>query len=524
MQQLKPRLFFGNGKRGTGGKRSAALQVSGWIIMPLPALAAHFLNGLEAWWLFALLSVGLGALSMLTKYMQVSTRHFVLSSCFVGQCILFTSSLAGHPWQIDSHMLFFAALAIVSTLSNPFALVFAMVLIAVHHLSFSLLLPALVYPGGDLAANLVRTALHAFIVVMETAVLLVSMKQRNDANKEAQRQQEAAKAQAEAASAAEAMASEGQRAAAKVVELFSTHLAKLAQGNLTCQIREPFPADYEDLRQTFNTTVTTLSDTMNEVILAARGIDDTSKEVSRASEDLSRRTEGQAATLEETAAALEEMTASVRAAAEGAQNVEQIMGDARSEAEQSGTIVANAVSAMQAIEASAKKIAQIINVIDDIAFQTNLLALNAGVEAARAGEAGRGFAVVASEVRGLAQRSADAATEIKGLIGDSSQQVDKGVLLVGNAGTSISQIVSRVNEISGLISDIARGATEQANGLNEINTGMHELDQVTQRNAAMVEESTAAGHMLHSDASRLAELMSRFEIEAADDRSNLKVA
>ncbi len=524
MQQLKRPFPSGKADHLSGGKRSAALKMSGWVILPLPALAAHFLNGLETWWLFALLSVGLGVLSMLTKYMQVSTRHFVLSSCFVGQCILFTSALAGHPWQIDSHMLFFAALAIVSTLSNPYALVFALVLVAAHHLSFSLLLPGLVYPGGDLAANLARTGLHAFIVVMETAVLLVSMKQRNDSNREALLQQEAARAQAEAASAAEAMASEGQRAAAHVVALFSTHLAQLAQGKLNCQIREAFPADYEDLRQTFNSTVETLNETIQEVIDAARGIDDTSKEVSRASDDLSRRTEGQAATLEETAAALEQMTASVRAAAEGARNVEQTMGQARSEAEQSGTIVTNAVTAMQAIETSAKKISQIINVIDDIAFQTNLLALNAGVEAARAGEAGRGFAVVASEVRGLAQRSAAAATEIKGLIRDSAQQVDKGVLLVGNAGESINLIVARVNEISALVTDIARGATEQANGLNEINTGMHELDQVTQRNAAMVEEATAAGHMLHRDAVRLAELMTRFEIDGRAGQTRFKAA
>ena len=150
--------------------------------------------------------------------------------------------------------------------------------------------------------------------------------------------------------------------------------------------------------------------------------------------------------------------------------------------------------------------------IDDIAFQTNLLALNAGVEAARAGEAGRGFAVVASEVRALAQRSSDAAMEIKTLIGDSSKQVERGVDLVGKAGEALQNIVQRVNHISKLVTDIAEGAAEQSTGLGEINTGVVQLDQVTQQNAAMVEEATAAGHMLNSDATKLAELVAHFKI------------
>lgn len=168
---------------------------------------------------------------------------------------------------------------------------------------------------------------------------------------------------------------------------------------------------------------------------------------------------------------------------------------------------------MSTIEGSSDQIAQIIGVIDDIAFQTNLLALNAGVEAARAGEAGKGFAVVASEVRGLAQRSADAATEIKTLITESSKQVEQGVSLVGDAGKSIGTIVRRVNEISRLISDIANGAIEQSTGLGEINTGVSQLDNVTQQNAAMVEQATAAGHLLHADATKLFGLMARFELD-----------
>ncbi|MFW8595880.1 CHASE3 domain-containing protein [Cribrihabitans neustonicus] len=304
---------------------------------------------------------------------------------------------------------------------------------------------------------------------------------------------------------------------AEVVRELSGRLSDLAQGDLTVHISQTFPEDYEQLRKDFNGSVSTLGQTVAQVITASESIKNGAAEISQSSDDLSNRTEGQAATLEETAAALEELTASVKSAAEGARSVETIMGEARAEAESSGVIVQNAVSAMTEIEESSAKIAQIIGVIDDIAFQTNLLALNAGVEAARAGEAGRGFAVVASEVRGLAQRSADAATEIKTLINNGSKQVTHGVDLVGKAGLALNSIVDRVNHISQLVSDIAEGAAEQSTGLGEINTGVVQLDQVTQQNAAMVEQSSAAGHMLSGDATKLAELVARFKMPAGAD-------
>ncbi len=188
------------------------------------------------------------------------------------------------------------------------------------------------------------------------------------------------------------------------------------------------------------------------------------------------------------------------------------MQQARDEAETSDAVVQSAVAAMTEIEQSSAHISQIISVIDDIAFQTNLLALNAGVEAARAGEVSKGFAVVASEVRALAQRSSEAAMEIKTLISDSSKQVERGVDLVGKAGEALQSIVSQVTHISQLVSGIAEGAAEQSTGLHEINTGVTQLDQVTQQNAAMVEQATAAGHMLNSDATKLAELVAHFTI------------
>ena len=301
----------------------------------------------------------------------------------------------------------------------------------------------------------------------------------------------------------------------RVVEELSRELSQLSEGNLQAGIEEAFPEDYEKLRSDFNNTVRNLKGIVGNVVDTSSSIGNGAVEISQASQDLSTRTESQAATLEETAAALDELTASVKSAAEGAKAVEMTMEEARIEAENSDVVVQKAVAAMTEIENSSDSISQIISVIDDIAFQTNLLALNAGVEAARAGEAGRGFAVVASEVRALAQRSSDAAMEIKTLIEDSGKQVGRGVDLVGRAGTALQNIVAQVSRISKQVSGIAEGAVEQSTGLNEINSGMMQLDQVTQQNAAMVEQATAASMLLKTDSAKLVELMGNFEIDGA---------
>jgi methyl-accepting chemotaxis protein len=299
---------------------------------------------------------------------------------------------------------------------------------------------------------------------------------------------------------------------AEVVEALAGALARLAQGDLTCELGRPLAPEYERLRADFNAAIGELHSAMQKIVAHTDAIGSGTQEMASASDDLSKRTEQQAAGLEQTAAALQEITSNVRRTADGSMRAREVVTAAQNDAERSGHVVREAVAAMGAIEDSARQISKIIGVIDEIAFQTNLLALNAGVEAARAGETGRGFAVVASEVRALAQRSAEAAKEIKGLISTSSQQVARGVSLVGHTGEALGRILQQVGAVSTVIGEIAASAEEQASGLSELNTAVAEMDKVTQQNAAMVEQTTAATHSLSHETVELREAAQRFRI------------
>ncbi|MGO7550247.1 methyl-accepting chemotaxis protein [Rhizobium leguminosarum] len=298
----------------------------------------------------------------------------------------------------------------------------------------------------------------------------------------------------------------------RAVTALGDGLRRLAAGDLASHIAEPFVAHLDALREDFNNSVEKLNETLHTVGANARAIGAGANEIRSSADQLSQRTEQQSASVEETAAALEEITTTVRDAAKRAEEASQLVARTRLGAEKSGEVVRKAVSAMQQIEKSSGEISNIIGVIDDIAFQTNLLALNAGVEAARAGDAGKGFAVVAQEVRELAQRSAKAAKEIKALISTSGSHVQTGVSLVGETGKALDAIVQEVQEINQHVHAIAEASREQSIGLQEINTAVNTMDQGTQQNAAMVEESTAASHNLATEATALNNLLGQFRL------------
>ena len=289
-------------------------------------------------------------------------------------------------------------------------------------------------------------------------------------------------------------------------------LRSLSEGDLTKTLERSFVPSMEQLRHDFNATIDKLSQTLTTVGHNASAIAAGSRELGDSAEAFSRRTEQQAASVEETAAALEEITTTVADSSQRAEEAGRLVAETKRGAEESGTVVRNAVAAMDQIEKSSREITNIIGVIDDIAFQTNLLALNAGVEAARAGEAGKGFAVVAQEVRELAQRSASAAKEIKALITTSSEHVRNGVGLVGQTGKALEQIVTQVADINTNVAAIVKASKEQTIGLREINSAINSLDQTTQQNAAMVEESTAASLRLANEADALHTLLAQFRL------------
>ncbi|MCI2263662.1 methyl-accepting chemotaxis protein [Xanthomonas indica] len=298
------------------------------------------------------------------------------------------------------------------------------------------------------------------------------------------------------------------------LQALSSLLQSIAAGDLTARMHGQFQGVFATMRDDANATAEQLAAIVARIQTAAVSINGAASEIAAGNDDLSRRTEQQAASLEETAASMEELTSTVKQNAEHARQANQLATGAAAVASQGGAVVGQVVETMSGIEASSKKIADIISVIDGIAFQTNILALNAAVEAARAGEQGRGFAVVASEVRTLAQRSANAAKEIKGLIDDSVGRVAQGSALVDQAGKTMQEIVTSVQRVTDIMGEIAAASQEQSAGIEQVNQTVTQMDETTQQNAALVEEATAAARSMEEQASQLSQAVAVFKIEA----------
>lgn len=513
------------------------------------------------------------AVSLMARHKSDGIMGRVLAAQgLTGQAIILNAGFMSHPWQVDTHMIYFAVMAIFVMMVDMRALILAAVTIAVHHVLLTFVMPSMVYPSVDLLENIGRTLMHAVILVIETAALALAInsqnrlsqtadRERKEAQNAAERSDQAAQsAEAEKANAfaAQKKAEEAVQSAAdardaaeaarrdaeanaknvrlaeekdaatravrekdlnQLLDVFRTKLDHLSAGDLSARITEPLAREYHDLRDNYNNAVSQLADAFGAVAIQSHSIQDQTQEISSAATDLSGRTERQASTLAEIASSLGQLTKTIQKVAEDATE-SQSLAETTSQQANNGTEIMNrAVSAMAAIQNSSQEIQKIISVIDDIAFQTNLLALNAGVEAARAGEAGRGFAVVASEVRALAQRSSDAAREIDTLINSSVTQVADGVELVNQTGTALSGIQSAVSNIDKGMRSIAASTQDQSRGLSEVNVAIAALENVTQQNAEMFEETTAANTSLFSSSKRLNDLVEKFSSQKSSSPS-----
>lgn len=538
-----------------------------WCLVPVPALVAYFIGNTVLPILAT--SVCFGLLGLLGSRSSGRAARLAVSLALIGQATVFSAAFAGHSWQADSHMAFFALLATLMILADPVVVLVCAGVIAAHHVTLGLFLPQLVYPSTDLLVNLQRTILHGTIVAIEAGILYWAIRQRNlseDAARLARQSAEAARdvsararaeaeaaherteaalrdatvAQAEAEAARESALAEADRAQAadrrareqeeldraerearkrmqdEVVQALRAGLAALARGDLTKPLNEPFAEEYEDLRNDFNDSINALSGALLHVWGTAEQIEQETNGIAAVANGLATRSTTQAASLADVSVTADGMVSQVKQTATDASAARDIAAQTRVRADESAALVREAVSVMQRIAESSSQIQNIIAVIDEIAFQTNLLALNAGVEAARAGDAGRGFAVVASEVRALAQRSSDAAKEIRGLIETSGRQVAEGVEVVDGTGKALGDVSSSVTEIADQISSIAHIAQEQAEGLAEINRALSDFVTANHDDQDALAEASAASQVLKGRAGELTLALDAFSIGTSD--------
>ncbi|SFR16182.1 methyl-accepting chemotaxis protein [Poseidonocella sedimentorum] len=542
-------------------RAAGILRIAGFAFVALNTGAALFTGVNAVVILVASLLCAVAGLS--SGRIGGANGRMVLAVFFLAQVMVLTSAFSGHPWQLDSHMVYFAALAALVSMADIRAILVAAAVVVVHHLSLTVLLPALIYPDGLLLGNIGRTLFHGAVVAFEVLALIQSVHSRLKLSAENEQQleeagrltakaeegmQDAETAQAEALrakvaaqtalddmTAAQTRAEEEQRrslelqAAAqaqeaeearrmartadeqkRVTEALRAGLSRLADGHLDVRIDESFPAEYEELRHHFNSALEGLRATVSDVMRHTFSVQEEVQSISEAANSLSHQTEIQSQHLEQTSSALAQITSSVSSATGRANTACDKVSKTRTNAHEGGDIVASAIEAMKGIADSSEKISRITSVIDDISFQTNLLALNAGVEAARAGDAGRGFAVVASEVRELAQRSSDAAREIGELISLSASQVSAGVERVEKTGTALEGIVSDVEDISNDISGIAQSLADESGGIGEINDRIGQIEAATRTIVARFEETSAASSSVSNDMLNLRSIVSQF--------------
>ena len=553
---------------GMEASRARATRLLGWIVWvhpPLLGLAQLAIGGPAG--PVAGLSLALAAATEAAlRLSPPAAGRMAVALALISQAGLLTAGFADHPWQVDTHMYFFAVLAMLAAMSDLRALLAAAGLLALHHLTLNFVMPSLVYPGG---ADLRRTVLHAAIVVAETAVLALMIRDRvaldaanaaavagMEAALDRQREAEAARLENEREGLAlrdkfdrmlndsiGRMVEEGLRGEfssrvtlevddsalqrnsdqlllsisdqlnglfAELESMFEdvdAQLRALAAGDFRARIARARKGRFERTRLSLNETAQALDALVAGIAEATGRVGRAADEIDAEAETGARRAEGAAASLEETSATLEQIAASVAGVADRLGEAERLAAEITRRTGAGAGAAQEAVEAVARIEASSARISEVITVIDSIAFQTNLLALNAAVEAARAGEAGKGFAVVASEVRTLAQRSSGAARDIAAMIEEGARHVGDGVRLVRGAGDSLAQIAEGAGGLAGAVAEIAAAGREQAQGVAEVTAAVAALDSATQENAAGAEASAALARRLREDVGRLTALL-----------------
>ncbi len=513
------------------------------------------------------------ALGFFAQRLFSNVQDYALVVGLIGQTALITAAFTGHAWQLDSHMMFYAALAMLVLLVNPIALMVGAGLIILHHAALSFTLPALVYPSSEMLPALYRTAFHGLVVVLEASVLVWSIHTRlrmiaisvanekqvreaatavemamdtaeearaaaiasqERAEQEATRAQDALKEANEQsertrrAHAATRQAEEEHAAIQKkandelqsVIRELSDALARLAAKKLDLQLQDTFPTDYEALRTDYNSAVASLNDAITSVATQVQKIRENAAAIAETSRDQSARSEARSRALAEVSNSVRDLEASVAMVAGNASEASETVKNSNHHADEGMQVVDQAVSAMYEIEGSANEIRKIVSLIEDISFQTNLLSLNAGVEAARAGEAGRGFAVVATEVRALAQRSSDSANEIKSLISKSDQQVKNGVALVQQSGAALKQILSSVGSTNNQVDGINESVHQQNRRLTVIAETLEKLSTSARRDSTMIEETATASATLNEATDILSDAISVFKTDTAATRQD----